>query len=145
MLQKWKVHRMIEYLDWEVTFVSHWIQLLSPQKTTQKPSCMSEIIVSMLLWSVPTALGSLFHAYHSLKNVFLTSNLTLPWQSSMLSPWALLLSPESRDQCCSSIPLMKSCRPLWDLPLVSSALDWTNQGTSAASHTPCPLDPLPSL
>ena len=58
----------------------------------------------------------------------------------MSFPWILSLSPESRDQHCPSVPLMRSCRFPWDLPSASSAVGWTNQDTSATSHTSCPLD-----
>ena len=70
--------------------------------------------------------------------------LAIPWHSSMLFPQALSLSQRAE---FSAAPLL----PLWGAaaimrpPLTPSALDRTNPGTSAASHTSCPLDPSPSL
>lgn len=78
------------------------------------------------------------------KSLFLTPNLTVPWHSSMLFPWALSPSPESRVQSYPSIPLMRSCRLLWGLS-ASSAPGWANQETSVTPHTPCSLNPLLSL
>ena len=79
------------------------------------------------LWqlrAMTSTLGSLFHAHHLLmKNLFLTT--WPPHQcSSMLFPWVLSLSPESRDQC--SLEGTEA--------VASSALGWTNPKISTTSH-----------
>ena len=52
------------------------------------------------LRAVPAALGSLFHAHHSLKNLFLTLNLT----QLHAVPSGTVAVTESRAQCCPSAP-----------------------------------------
>ena len=64
-------HKITEYPELEGTHKDHWAQPLAPHRTTQNPNLTSECDVSMLpeLWqlrSMPTALGSLFHAHHPL-------------------------------------------------------------------------------
>lgn len=76
-----------------------------------------------------------------LNNPFLTCNLTLPWHSAMQFPQVMLLLPESRDQCCSSASLTRSCRLPSGLLSTFSALGWAKQGTSAAPRPSCPPDP----
>jgi len=63
--------------------------------------------------AVTASLGSLFQCLTTLwvKSIFLISNLTLPWLSSMLFPWVLSLSPENWNQCCHDASLMRACRP----------------------------------
>ena len=94
-----------------------------------------------------TALASLFQCLTTLlvKTVFLMPNLNLFSQVSYCSLRFYCWTSGGGNQCCPTAPLMRSCRPPWDLPSVSSSLGWAKQGTSAAPHMSSPLDPSPSL
>lgn len=88
---------------------------------------------------------SLFHAHYPLmSNLFLTSNLALPWCSCVLFPRILSLSPERRDQ---HLPLHSHPEEAVGCHEAScqSPLGWTNCIISAALRTSCSLDPSPSL
>lgn len=72
----------------EGTHKDHRVQLVAPQRTTQKSHCMSESTVQMFfelqqLRAVPTVVGSLFHSHHPLvQNLLLIPNLTLAFEAA---------------------------------------------------------------
>ena len=81
------------------------------------------------LSAMPTALGSLFYW---LKNLFLISSLdTDPCRS-------VGVTRDQRPAPAHPLPSWGSYRLWWGLFSVSFSLGWTNQGTSAASHTSSP-------
>jgi len=138
-------HRIVEYPELEESHKHHWVQLLAPHRTTHNSNCLQALCKcfwnssSLGLW--PHCPGEPVPSFsHPLgKNLFPVPNLILALYSSMSFP-------ESRNQPCPSAPLMRSCRPPCELLSASSSLpDWTNQGTSTALHTSCPLDSLLSL
>ena len=83
--------------------------ILAPHRITQNPNPMSESTIQMLLElqqlrAVPTALGSLFHAYRPLVQT-LSLTPTCPSQhSSMLFPQALSLSHRAELSASSPLP-----------------------------------------
>ena len=140
------VERIVEYPKVEGTYKDHWVKPLAPHRTTQNSSNIYESVVQTVLklrklWAVTTALRSMSQRLsHSGAEPVPQPHLSLSWHSSMLFPQALLLSADSRG--LSTIPPLPvraaaAMRP----PLSSSALGWTNLGTSTAPHPSCPLDP----
>ena len=128
--------RIMLYPKLEGTDKDHWVQLLGAHSTTQNSNPLSESTVQLLLefqqlGAVTTALGSLFHAHLlSGEEPFLKTHLSLPYTAPCCS------SGSVRREQSSALPPLS----LWGaaasmrLPFISSALGWTNQGTSAASH-----------
>lgn len=89
--KQFTVCRIIERPKLEETNKGHGVQLLVPHRITQKSDPLSESVVQMLLQLQQLGtmtLESLFHTYHPLvKNLFLISYLTLPWNSFIPFPW----------------------------------------------------------
>ena len=76
--------RVIEYPKSEEAHKDHRVQLLAPQKTTQKSDHVSESVAQMLLehwqWGCDHCPGQPVPGpkHHLMKNLFLISNLSLP-------------------------------------------------------------------
>ena len=96
--------RITEYPELEGTRKDHRVQLLAPQRTTQKSNPMPERTVQTLLelqqaWCHDHYPGEPVPVLsHPLViKLFLIPNLNLPW--------VLLLSLESRTQCCTFVKI----------------------------------------
>jgi len=134
----WK-HGAIEYLKLEEIQQDHQVHFHKGPPKNQNIWLRS--LSSLGLWTLPWETCSI-NDHPQLKNLFLMSN----WPSPATTPCRSLGScccHQSRYQCWLSAPLM-SCRLPCCLLSSSSALDWTNQRTSAVPHTSCPLDPSQS-
>lgn len=92
------LHRITAHPEHEGTHMDHPVQPLTLSRTHQQPLPVPESMVQTLLqlwqpWGHDHSLGSPFHIPVTLwgGNLFLISDLSLPWHSFMLFLWVLWL------------------------------------------------------
>ena len=103
-------HRIIEYPDLEGNHKDHLDQLLSPHRIIQSQTTFLAVVSKCFLYSSSLRMCPLLWGAHSsvhhplVKNLSLTPNLIIPWCSSMLFLWSLLLSHRTKFRAAPSQP-----------------------------------------